>query len=205
MKYLLNIFLIIGVVLIGFQNSYSSVDEKDKKPISTDSVPQHENKKDTVLRIDEIEVEDTMVFDDFDEDDEEGIIAKSSSNMKESKVASNNLDNHQIIMFFSGEFADTLGQMPVETTEPSKDIATNQFPHEMTIYPNPANSETGTIHIKHNLAVEVSVSIIDQSGRLINSWKSSDSFLTFDKPVSGIYYVTIASKDERLTSRLMVR
>jgi Secretion system C-terminal sorting domain len=205
MKYLLNIFLIIGVVLIGFQNSYSSVDEKDKKPISTDSVPQHENKKDTVLRIDEIEVEDTMVFDDFDEDDEEGIIAKSSSNMKESKVASNNLDNHQIIMFFSGEFADTLGQMPVETIEPSKDIATNQFPHEMTIYPNPANSETGTIHIKHNLAVEVSVSIIDQSGRLINSWKSSDSFLTFDKPVSGIYYVTIASKDERLTSRLMVR
>ena len=204
MRYLLHIVLFIGVALIGFQNSYASLDdEKDKKTISTDKDHESEgSKKDTILKVDDVEVDDTLVFDDYDEDDV-GIIATKVPSiypiigcgytMAIPKDSPSSFDDNKTELSTSdGSQLESPSDVILALTE-------------LNIFPNPANQSSGKINLRHNAEGNVDVYVTDQSGRTISTLVSNSETITFDTRAAGVYLVTVTSGTTKITSRLLVQ
>jgi len=206
MRYLLHIILFIGVALIGFQNSYASLDdEKDKKTISTDKDRKSEgSKKDTVLKVDDVEVDDTLVFDDYDEDDL-GIIATKVPSIYPIIGCGYTLTVPKDV---PSSFDDSQNELPPSTfvtsqIESPKDAVPSLT--ELKVFPNPANQSSGKINLQHNAKGEVDVNVMDQSGRIISTQVSNSETITFDTPAAGMYFVTVSFGKTKITSRLIVQ
>ena len=201
MKYLFHIILLIGVVLIGFQTSFAENEEKDRKSISTDTIPSLKKTSiDTSIKVDPIDVGDTLVFDDFDEDDA-GLTVQFSLDYLVVRECHYPPDAQIKIL----PTKDVTEQDLVESKEFSAESAiVLMSPATIDVYPNPATAQSSEIHIQHNFSQEISVTILDASGRIVMIQNSLDSVLTFKLAEPGVYIVVLSSGQEQRTARLLV-
>jgi hypothetical protein len=75
-------------------------------------------------------------------------------------------------------------------------------PDAVTIYPNPSS---GLVHIS-SLSADASVHILDVSGRIIDRYtlKAGETSLNLNL-TSGLYFVQIHTKGEKITQKLIIK
>ena len=195
--------MVIGVVLTGFQCS-AFTDEKDK-----------DKKKDqtTVTRTDttkikvnlDIQADDTLVFDDFDEDkDDKGdnstIAHAISGPIKTCIIPAKSEEIRWIACGFNrlSVKEDSTTTDLIESEEKITQLQT-------TIYPNPASANNQTIYISHNLSSAVTVTVYSLSGQVINSMSATEQKVELPSLASGIYIVNIAGEGQSDSQRLLVQ
>ncbi|WP_296380584.1 M28 family peptidase [Winogradskyella sp.] len=73
---------------------------------------------------------------------------------------------------------------------------------EIKIYPNPV---TSVLKIDNNIQTELTITINDISGKIINTFKSRKEYfeIDFKKNVSGVYFVNVATKTKSSTFKIV--
>lgn len=205
MKGLLHILFITGVVLFGFQSSFANYDGNDKNKLSKDSTGGNKVLCDTVLKNGGVQVGDTLVYEDYEDEDEGGLYVVSPS-----LITAINPVRNCIIPPKTIEYVKTIDVVnPInDSIKVNKIIqSTNSsIIPELKIYPNPATASSGQqIHIKHNFIGDVTGAVIDQAGKLLQSLQTNSDEIIINAPSAGLYYITIQLGENRVTSRLIVQ
>jgi hypothetical protein len=202
--FILKYLMVIGVVLQGFQQS-AFADEKDKDKekdkttaTKTDSI---------IIKVDlDILADDTLVFDDYDEDDDNdkgdnSIVAFNTGKTKICIIPLQNPEPAAICCsgptYRSNSESDT-SQSPI-SEEPISIQAIKS-----KIYPNPATKDQ-TIWITHNLPDKVTITVSSMSGQVIRTLTASDQKVNLDGLSSGMYLVGIAGNGLSESKRLLVQ
>lgn len=195
--------MVIGVVLLGFQHSaYADEKDKDKKKDQTTVT-----KTDTIkIKVNlDIHADDTLVFDDFDEDkdnkgDNSTIAAFTVPNKVrvcvipaitlETKVYS--------VVPESTDVDDSIETVPFENTIMPEAINTS-------IYPNPASANDQAIFVNHNLTSSVTITVYSLSGQVMNTVYTSEQKVELPGLATGIYIVHVAGENQSESQRLLVQ
>jgi hypothetical protein len=199
--------LVIGVVLLGFQsNAFADDKDKDKK-----------KDKPTVTRTDtvvikvniEIQSDDTLVFDDFDEDDNDG------------KKDNGSIAIVQVIppvyrcIIPKQDITHKLSVCTVtivsETDDTQTDILSDILSDinddavlESNIYPNPALANSQSIWVTHNLTSNVTISVYTLTGQVIRNLNTDQQKVEMPGLSTGLYIVHIAGAGQSESKRLLV-
>lgn len=207
----------IGVVFFGFQLSAFADEEKEKKTDKTTSTASKTSKlsRDTiVITLDgDITVGDTLVFDDFDEEEEEGGESGSISLNIPKRITAT---PYQPANESPSESSETVvdsnerGENVTSSTLRSSDATENKTVAElkilkMSVYPNPASQGFEPVNIQHNLDSEVVVSIISINGQLAKTITTSDKVIPVSGLQSGLYIITITGQNQLLSRKLLVQ
>lgn len=203
MKGLLHILIFAGVVLFGYNNSSAMADEKDKKSIKQDiSSGTKRDKSDTLIKVDK-QVDDTLVYDDYDEDDNGIIIKKELTTGKASYILCTiTPTSNEIAALKVNSGLNSASDAGKTNRESTAVIPSPTF----SLFPNPANAaEVHTLKIHHNFEGDVMVYLIDATGKTVVSQNFSSRQIELNTPIAGVYFVSIIQGNQKITSRLIVR
>jgi hypothetical protein len=184
--FILKYLTVIGVVLLGFQQS-AFADEKDKDK---------EKDKTTVTKTDSI-----IIKVDLDILGDNSIVAFNPGKTKICIIPLQNTEPVAICCcgptYRSNSESDT-SQSPI-SEEPISIQAIKS-----KIYPNPATKDQ-TIWITHNLPDKVTITVYSMSGQVIRTLTASDQKVNLHGLSSGMYLVGIAGNGLSESKRLLVQ
>lgn len=194
--------MVIGVVLLGFQCS-AFTDEKDtydKKDSTTVT------KTDTTkIKVNlDIHADDTLVFDDFDEDKDEKGDNSAIALMLPTKVRICIIPRQQNLVIACGMIVrDPSTQIDTSVVEPTNILHTQ--PIHTTIYPNPASASDQSIYVSHNLNTTATITVYSLSGQIISTTQSIEQRVELPGLATGLYIVNIAGENQSDSQRLLVK
>lgn len=195
----------IGVVFFGFQLTAFADEEKDDKEEKTTSATA---KRDTIVvkTIGDITVGDTLVFDDFDEDEEENGESGSIAMIVPQTQNPNVIQRSNSPLSQIGDYSVALQTTQVDQTQIQQNNIVLEEPEllEINVYPNPTAQAFQPINITHNLNSKVQIAIISINGQLAKSISTTDKLTTVSDLHSGIYVVTITGKNQMESRKLIV-
>lgn len=211
--------VVLGVVLFGFQhNAFADENEKKEDGKKTSSSVA---KNDTIIirTGGDITVGDTLVFDDFDEDEgtEKGenssiaalIIPPASSNVGGNTNPDQEVDattlgtTDQTYQSNVSETGDQLVTSSSETEERQEQLFSE--PLDINVYPNPASQAFEPVTITHNLNSEVAITIFTLTGEVAQTMTTSEREVHISNLNSGMYIVQITGEDQQKSQRLIVQ
>lgn len=211
---LLKYLLVLGVALTGFQFNAYGDDDKDKSKDKT--VNTNVSAKDSIIikvSDDDVSVGDTLVFDDYDDDegatDNSSSIASTDTSVQK-VIATTTITSccarvpRDIICAYivsapsseDNDFQDSNGEMV-----PSEEDATLT----LKLYPNPANANDQSVTIQHNLSSEAAIQIFTIDGKLVKHILAHSKQTIIDDLTTGFYMVNITSNNQTRSSRLIVK
>lgn len=204
MRSLLHILLFAGVVLFGFNTSLANFEGEDKNNLKKDSIS-GANKvlKDSVVKGKGVQVGDTLVFDDYDEDE------PSRSADRDFSLVWNDLlypmDELPITNFSNLNLMPTNDEAKHPLDEQDQTTPARHSP-EWQLYPNPVSPNQGSeVWIEHHLTGNVQLTIVDQSGRVVQNHNFTGNKFSFQTPSAGIYHLLLSSQTQQLSKQLVVR
>lgn len=195
--------MVIGVVLLGFQhNAFAHEKDKDKK---TD--------QSTVTRTDTVKIkvnldiqsDDTLVFDDFDEDGDDDKGDNSSIALtQKNKTFSCNFPSQTAI-----DIQEKSIDLQIVHDEPEEEIdgSFEAEPFAMTsrVYPNPATADEQSIFVEHNLSGHTQITVYSMSGQVAFNTETDSKRVKIDSLKSGIYIVNISGVGNSDSKKLLVQ
>ena len=191
--------LIIGVVLLGFQHN-AFADEKDKDQTKV-------TKSDTIkIKVNlDIHADDTLVFDDFDEDDDDkgdnssiAFVAPTTS-IQTSNYPSSGVD----VPPTSETNQGPTSQDPTQPEDSS--VSPTPFPIHTKVYPNPASASSDHIYIEHNLTDIAQVIIYSISGNIVYHLNTHENKIEVDGLSVGMYIVNISGSGTSESKKLLIQ
>lgn len=200
-------YLIATLVLItGFQTlAFAKEKDKegDKKENTTVKV-----EKDTIITVKkDISVEDTLVFDDLDEDkanDKSG----SQNIIVIAGTKDTNRNDEQAKEFFHGnhELQSISNQSESDSDNEEIGIITEVIPEQMntTVFPNPATSGD-QVNVQHSLDNEVTILVYRLDGSIVLSQKTIQKTISIPSMQAGMYIVQVSSLDQKEVKKLIVQ
>lgn len=218
---LLKYLLVLGVALTGFQLNAYADDEKDKDKSKDKTLNSNVSAKDSIIikvSDDDVSVGDTLVFDDYDDDEgsngnSNSLVAKgkdtNSVNVKTISCLSRVACGFRIPKEELVRYIHVLPSTEDDSFTPSTDGtsygSTESASLSMKVFPNPANADNQPITIEHNLSTEADIKIFNLDGKLIKQlFSTSKQTIVSDLP-TGFYLVNITSNDQSASSRLIVK
>lgn len=199
-------YLIATLVLItGFQTlAFAKEKDKegDKKENTTVKV-----EKDTIITVKkDISVEDTLVFDDLDEDK-----ANDKSGSQNIIVIAGtkdiNRNDEQANEFFHGNHELRSNSNQLESDSDDNEIGIIEvIPEQMntTVFPNPATSGD-EVNIRHSLDNEVTILVYRLDGSVVLSQKTIQKTISIPSMQTGMYIVQVSSLDQKEVKKLIVQ
>jgi len=200
-------YLIAVLVLItGFQTlAFAKEKDKegDKKENTTVKV-----EKDTVITVKkDISVEDTLVFDDLDEDK-----ANDKSGSQNIIVIAGtkdiNRNDEQANHFFNGahEIQSNSDQTESDFNDEEPGSITEIHPVQLntSVFPNPATSGD-QVRIQHDLDNEATILVYRLDGSVVFNRKTLQKTVALPFMQPGMYIVQVSSLDQREVKKLIVQ
>lgn len=198
--------MVIGVVLLGFQHSaYADEKDKDKKKDQTTVT-----KTDTIkIKVNlDIHADDTLVFDDFDEDKDDkgdnGTIAaiKLPGSVRTCIIPALPMNTTVMACGVTTPVTEDDSSSDEESDNQTTEVSE---PLNTSIYPNPASPMTQSIYVTHNLKTNAIIQVFTLSGQKITTISSSEQRVELPGLASGIYIVHIAGEHQSDSQRLLVQ
>ena len=195
--------MVIGVVLLGFQHD-AFADEKDKdKKTDQSKITQTDTIKIKVNL--DIQADDTLVFDDFDEDgdDDKGDNSSIAHNLSIRIISCHypeptNLDIQELIT--DPTIVDD------QSKEESDSIALSEsFTLTSRIYPNPAMANNQGIFVEHNLTGIARITVYTISGQIAFTTSTISKKVKIDSLTTGLYIVNISGVGNSDSKKLLVQ
>ena len=193
MKVSFKYILLLGVVLVGCTIARADEDDKKKKVEPSSSTVQH----DTLKKISEKQVGDTLVFDDYDDDEASGIAIVDYKKRYDCIIPEKAPIAAQVDFYPIKTDSIQITEIVTPTTEP-KII-------ELSVYPNPSSSVNERLTIHHTSTGTVSLSLVDMTGKTLKSWSTADASSTLDRPAAGMYCLRLSSTEGEIATRIIVK
>ncbi len=210
--------LALGVVFFGFQHN-ALADEKDKDDKKKDSGSTISRIDSTTLKkIGDITVGDTLVFDDFDEEEDEDQGESGSIAFVANRGENGAVKNETVVLktrctvalhrrgtgilpdlFIPDDIdADLFEDMDLEPLAEAE-------PLEANVYPNPAASGMSPVHVSHNFDGEAQIMVYSLGGQLVQQATTTQQITDIEGLTQGMYIVHISANDQVVTKKLLVQ
>ncbi|MBO6516346.1 MAG: T9SS type A sorting domain-containing protein [Bacteroidia bacterium] len=202
----------LGVVFFGFQIAAFADEGKDKKDEKSSSSSTTRPDTIVVSKLGDITVGDTLVFDDFDEDESEDDKGESGSI---ALVVTH--DNPEVYPSPRSVTAPAKGSLPLKRAYQTSVSDSEELPVsepmpvelsealEVRLYPNPAAQGSEPVFIEHNQNGVVQIHILAINGQTTRSITTTDKVTTVSDLSSGLYIVTIIGDQQRESRKLLVQ